>query len=91
MGKQSKGKEVFSTYLKCNGDIEVTVAEDGAEMFEIPNDYVWAGTEEEDGIFCSNCGEEIFYHNGEYICLNCERTYTEQELEDYCGCGIIHG
>lgn len=82
----------FSSYFKCDGDIEVYVGDDGTEIFSVPPDYTWVCTEEEEGVSCPNCGfEEINYHNGEYICVNCESTFTEQELVDYCGCGINHG
>ncbi len=79
----------FSTYFKFNGDIEVHVAEDGTEILQIPKDYRWVGTEEENGVDCPTCGEEIYYHNGEYLCLQCEGTFSKHELEGNCGCGII--
>lgn len=80
-----------SSYLKCNGDIKVDVAADGTESWEIPKDFKWVGTEEEDGVNCPGCGEEIYYHNGEYICVSCESTFSKKELEDFCGCSITHG
>ena len=80
----------YSTYYKCNGDIEVHVFEDGTEHFELPSNYTWVGTEEEEGVFCPRCSEEINY-NGEYVCVHCESTYSESELEDHCGCGVTHG
>jgi DNA-directed RNA polymerase subunit RPC12/RpoP len=90
--KRNKDENGFSSYFKRNGDIEVHVAKDGTEIFQVPIDYKWVGTEEEDGVSCPNCAfEEIYYHNGEYICVNCESTFSEHELEDYCGCRIIHG
>ncbi|TWH59389.1 hypothetical protein DesLBE_3768 [Desulfitobacterium sp. LBE] len=89
--KHNKDGDGFSSYFKCNGDIEVHVDENGTEIFQVPNDYKWVGTEEEDGVFCSNCGEEIYYHNGGYICVHCESTFSEHELEDHCGGGITHG
>ena len=91
--KCNKDEDGFWSYFKCNGDIEVHVAEDGTEIYQLPIDYKWVGTEEGDGVYCPNCGgdEEIHFHNGEFICVNCERTFSEHELEDYCACGIIHG
>lgn len=81
--------EVYS-YFKCNGDIEVHVFEDGTEIFSAPDDYMAVSTEEGDDILCPNChsGDSIHYHNGEFICVHCENSFTEQELIDYCGCGI---
>ncbi len=86
-----KEKNGFTSYFKCNGDIEVHVAEDGTEIFALPHNYTWVGTAEGDGVYCPICSEEIHYHSGEYICVNCESTFTESTLEEHCGCGIIHG
>lgn len=91
--KHTKNDEAeFSSYFKCNGDIEVVVFDDGTEIFSVPHDYKAASTEEGDDILCPNCynGDSIHYHNGEYICVHCEKTFTEQELVDYCGCGIVY-
>lgn len=82
----------FSVYFKCNGDIEVHVFRDGTEIYSVPNDYERVYTVEEETVSCPQCGfEEIYYHNGEYICTECECTFIEQELVDYCGCDIFHG
>ena len=88
--KKGKEEDGFTSYFKCNGDIEVQVAKDGTEIFQLPRNYKWAGTVEEDEILCPTCGEEIHY-NGEYVCVHCEGTFSEEELEEYCGCGVTHG
>ncbi|MCM1233068.1 MAG: hypothetical protein NC489_23335 [Ruminococcus flavefaciens] len=91
--KQSKNDEAeFYSYFKCDGDIEVDVFDDGTEIFSVPHDYKAASTEEGDDILCPNChnGDSIHYHNGEYVCVHCESTFTEQELIDYCGYGNIY-
>lgn len=93
MALNSQNKdEISSVYYKCDGDIEVCVFGDGTEIYTVPDDYKWVSTIEDDGVSCPQCGyEEIHYHNGIYVCTNCECTFTEQELIDYCGCDIIHG
>ena len=41
-----------------------------------PIDYkVVCSVDEDVSVSCPRCGfEEIYYHNGEYVCLNCECT-----------------
>lgn len=55
-----------------------------------PIDYkVVLPVDENEDVSCPRCGfEEIYYHNGEYVCLNCECTLSEQEIVDYCGTDI---
>lgn len=91
-GRSKSEEDGFTSYYKCNGMIEVHVAEDGTEVFKLPRSFKWVETEEEDAVSCPYCGEEeIYYHRGEYICINCESTFTEEELAEHCGCDIIHG
>lgn len=94
MGLFNRNKDMdeeSSAYYKCNGDIEVHVYDDGTEIYSVPSDYKSISTEEGDCVFCPQCdSESIYYHNGEYICTDCECTFSEQELIDFCGCGIIH-
>ena len=54
-------------------------------------DYLDVCTVDEDEfIACPHCGfEDIFYHNGEYVCLNCDSILDEQEIIDYCGTDIF--
>jgi DNA-directed RNA polymerase subunit RPC12/RpoP len=89
---KKKNVEESYSYSKFGGDINVHVFDDGTEIFNTPNDYESVCTEEEDDITCPNCGasDGIHYHDGKYVCIFCEGTFSEQDLIDHCGCGIRH-
>ena len=77
--------ELDYTYTKC-GDIEVYVFKDGTEHYRVPSDYQIVYDEYDDSVSCPHCDhEEIYYHDGEFICIECESTFTKQELDDYAG------
>ena len=40
-------------------------------------------TAEGDGLYCPYCkDEDIRYHDGEYCCISCDLTFTEEEIDE---------
>lgn len=74
----------------CSGELFDDEDEDGYEDDEMEEyqDPGWDYVYDENGnsISCPNCdAEELRFHNGQCCCIECDSTFTDQEIEDYAG------
>lgn len=74
-----------SDYAKCPYCTDEGVLDfDGMEELVDPG-YEYVYDEDGNNVSCPCCGaEELRYHVGCY-CIECESTFSDQEIEDYAG------
>lgn len=79
-----------SDYAKCPYCDTEDFADEDIDEYDDMEDYVDPGYEyvyDEDGnsVSCPHCGAEELRYNFGCCCIECESTFTDQEIEDYAG------
>ncbi len=81
-----------SEYAKCPYCSGEEFADADDELYDPSNDleeyvdpgYDYLYTDDGDTISCPNCGSDLRYNNG-CCCIECDSTFTDQEIDDYAG------